>query len=38
LNHAAKVIEVEDIEERVAEVELAIEEAKRGGTRHLAGY
>jgi hypothetical protein len=35
LNHAAKVIEIENIEERVAEIEEAIEHANPGGKRKL---
>jgi Helix-turn-helix domain len=36
LNHAAKVIEIENIEERVAEIERALEHAKPGGKIKLS--
>ena len=35
LNHTTKAIAVEDIEERLAELEQAIEDAKPGATRYL---
>ena len=36
LNHAAKVIEIENIEERVSEIERALEHAKPRGKRNLS--
>ena len=35
LNHTTKAVEIEGIEERVAELEQAIEDVKPGATRHL---
>ena len=35
LNHTTKAIEVEGVEERMAELEQAVEDAKPGATRHL---
>jgi hypothetical protein len=36
LNHAAKAIEIENIEERVSEIERALDHAKPGGKRKLS--